>query len=282
MRFSNLEQRRPAPVPPGATVSARVTPLPQDDRTATRDDTLAVEAPLEVRLGDKPLTVLMRTPGHDEELVTGFLFNEGIIADADELISIERPTDLSSSERGNVVVVRLMTARRLPSERLFFSTSSCGVCGKRSLASVELHGAPVRSGLMVSRRVLAALPDRLRAAQPVFARTGGAHASALFTPAGDLVAAREDVGRHNALDKLVGWALAEGRVPLGDGLLLVSGRLSYELVQKSVAAGIPLIAAVGAPSSLAVALAEQFGITLIGFLRPESMNCYAHAFRVTE
>ncbi|QJX00591.1 formate dehydrogenase accessory sulfurtransferase FdhD [Frigoriglobus tundricola] len=282
MRFNNPEQRRPAPVPPGATVSARVTPLPLDDRVVTRDDTLAVEAPLELRLGGKPLTVLMRTPGHDEELVTGFLFNEGIIADADELISLEHPSDARDAEHGNVLDVRLMTARRLPSERLFLSNSSCGICGKQSLASVELHGVPVRSDLVVPRRVLAALPDRLRGAQPVFAETGGVHASALFTPAGVLVAVREDVGRHNALDKVVGWALTEGRVPLGDCLLLVSGRVSYELVQKAIAAGIPLIAAVGAPSSLAVALAERFGITLVGFLRPGSMNCYAHPSRVTE
>ena len=282
MRLSNLEQRPPAPVPPGATVSTHVTLLPRADRTVLQDDVLAVEAPLEVRLGEKPLTVLMRTPGHDDELVTGFLFNEGIIADADELISFERPPDLSAAERGNVLNVRLMTARRLPSERLFFSNSSCGICGKQSLASVELHGAPVLSDLVVSRRILVGLPDRLRAAQPVFTETGGVHASALFAPTGELVAVREDVGRHNALDKVVGWALTEGRVPLGDCLLLVSGRVSYELVQKAIAAGIPLIAAVGAPSSLAVALAERFGITLIGFLRPESMNCYAHPARVTE
>ncbi len=263
-----------------ATAPARVVALPVTGCGAVTDDVLAVEAPLEVRLGGKPLTVLMRTPGHDEELVTGFLFSEGAIADADELIAVERPTDLSDAERGNVVNVSLMTARRFPGERLFFSNSGCGICGKQSLASVEVCGEPVRSELTVSRAVLAALPERLRAAQPVFARTGGTHASGLFTPAGELVAAREDVGRHNALDKLVGWALTEGRVPLSDHLLLVSGRLSYELVQKAVAAGIPLVAAVGAPSSLAVELAERFGVTLVGFLRPTAMNVYAHAARV--
>ena len=246
-----------------------------------RHDLLAVEAPLEVRLGGKPLTILMRTPGHDEELVAGFLFGEGVIADADELLSVERPADLPDAERGNVLNVSLMTARQLPGERLFFSNSSCGICGKQSLASIEVTGAPVRSTLTVSRAVLTALPERLRVAQPVFARTGGTHASGLFTPTGELVAVREDVGRHNALDKLVGWALTEGRVPLSDHLLLVSGRLSYELVQKAVAAGIPLVAAVGAPSSLAVDLAERFSVTLVGFLREDSMNVYTHAARVT-
>jgi FdhD protein len=266
----------------GALAPARVLALPLVGRAEAHDDAVAVEAPLEVRVGGKPITVLMRTPGHDEELVTGFLFNEGVITDADEVLATERPVDLSEAERGNVVNVSLLTARRAPAgDRLFFSNSSCGICGKQSLASIEVQGAPVRSDLAVTRRVLAALPERLRAAQPLFARTGGVHASGLFTPAGELVAVREDVGRHNALDKLVGWALAEGRVPLADYLLLVSGRLSYELVQKAVAAGIPLVAAVGAPSSLAVEVAERFGITLVGFLRESGMNVYAHASRVT-
>jgi FdhD protein len=260
---------------------ARVVALPLAGEAATHEDAIAVEAPLEVRLGGKPLTVLMRTPGHDEELIAGFLFGEGVISDADELLTVERPPDLTAAERGNVVNVSLLTSRRTPAgDRLFFSNSSCGICGKQSLASIEVRGEPVRSELAVSRCVLAALPEQLKAAQPVFARTGGVHASALFTPAGELVAVREDVGRHNALDKLVGWALTEGRIPLSDRVLLVSGRLSYELVQKAIAAGIPLVAAVGAPSSLAVELAERFGITLIGFLRTTGMNVYAHPARV--
>jgi FdhD protein len=262
-------------------VPVRVVALPLDREGTAHDDALAVEAPLEVRLGGKPFTVFMRTPGHDEELVTGFLFGEGVIADADDLIAFERPADAPDTERDNVVHVSLFTSRRAPSsERFFFSNSSCGICGKQSLASIEVHSAPVRSELTVSRRMLAVLPERLRAAQPLFARTGGVHASGLFTPAGDLVEVREDVGRHNALDKLVGWALANGHVPLANHLLVVSGRLSYELVQKSIAAGIPLVAAVGAPSSLAVELAERFGITLIGFLRASGMNVYTHAYRV--
>lgn len=241
----------------------------------SHEDALAVEAPLEVRIGGRPVTVLMRTPGHDEELVAGLLFTEGVIADADDILSLE-----PDPERANVLEVRLLTSRR-PGERRFFSNSSCGVCGKSSLESVELHGPPVKSDLRASRHVLCDLPDRLRAAQPLFARTGGAHASGLFTPGGELVAVREDVGRHNALDKLVGWALDRGRVPLSDHLLLVSGRVSYELVQKAVAAGIPLVAAIGAPSSLAVELAERFGVTLVGFLRAGGMNAYARPERLS-
>lgn len=264
----------------GATGYFRVTTLPTEGEAYTEGDVIAVEAPLEVRIGGKPITVLMRTPDFDTELVTGFLFNEGIIADADDILSLERPANLSDGDRGNVIEVRLTEGRHPPGERLFFSNSSCGICGKQSLASIEVHGEPVQSELTVSRQVLSTLPERLKSAQPVFRRTGGVHASALFTPAGELVAVREDVGRHNALDKLVGWALNEGHVPLTDYLLLVSGRLSYELVQKAVAAGIPLIAAVGAPSSAAVELAERFGTTLVGFLREASMNIYTGGTRI--
>jgi FdhD protein len=260
--------------------SARVVALPIVGAPAESVDAIAIEAPLEVRIGGKPLTVLMRTPGHDEELVTGFLFGEGVIADADDILAIERAANVSAAERGDVLEVRLSEARRPPDERLFFSNSSCGICGKQSLESVEVRGEPVRSALVVSRRVLTALPDRLKAAQPVFARTGGVHASGLFTSTGELIAVREDVGRHNALDKLVGWALAEGRVPLTESALMVSGRLSYELVQKAITARIPLVAAVGAPSSAAVELAERFGITLVGFLRESGMNVYAHLPRI--
>lgn len=266
-----------------ATAPASVFTLTTYGTDSPRHDTVAVEAPLELRIGGKPVTVLMRTPGHDEELVTGFLFGEGVIADADDIISLEHPPGVSEAERGNVLDVRLMVSRRaFEVERPFFSNSSCGICGKKSLASVEVHGTVADSPLRVSRAVLSALPDRLRAAQAVFAATGGVHASGLFTPEGELVAVREDVGRHNALDKLVGWALGEGRVPLSDRVLLVSGRVSYELVQKAVAAGIPVLAAVGAPSSLAVELAERFGITLIGFLRPSGMNVYAHRHRIAD
>jgi FdhD protein len=267
--------------PAKATTHARVISFPLVGAKATHDDAIAVEAPLEVRLGGKPLTVLMRTPGHDVELVAGFLFGEGIISDADELLAVEHAPDVSDAECGDVVNVSLRTARRTPNDRPFFSNSSCGICGKQSLAAIEVRAQPVQSELAVSRRVLTELSERLKSAQPVFARTGGVHASGLFTPAGELIAVREDVGRHNALDKLIGWALTEGRVPLSDHLLLVSGRVSYELVQKAIAAGIPLVAAVGAPSSLALQLAERFHVTLVGFLRATGMNVYAHAARVT-
>jgi FdhD protein len=254
---------------------ARVVSLRAGGDDFPRDDALAVEAPLEVRIGGRPVAVLMRTPGHDEELVTGLLFSEGVIADAADILSLEPDPD-----RPNALAVRLLTSRR-PGERHFLSNSGCGVCGKPSLESVEFHGRPVESELTASRRVLCGLPGRLRAAQPLFARTGGSHASGLFTAAGELLAAREDVGRHNALDKLVGWALCAGRVPLSECLLLVSGRLSYELVQKAVAAGVPLVAAVGAPSSLAVELAGRFGVTLVGFLRAGGLNAYAHPGRLS-
>lgn len=262
--------------------SARVVALPLRGAATATADAIAVEAPLEVRVGSKPFTVLMRTPGNDEELVAGFLFSEGVIADADDILSIEYATNVSAADRRNVLEVRLAAGRSPPAERLFFSNSSCGICGKQSLASVEVRGAAVQSDLAVSRRVLCALPERLRAAQPVFAQTGSVHASSLFTSAGELIAVREDVGRHNALDKLVGWALTEGRVPLSNFVLLVSGRLSYELIQKAVAAGIPVVAAVGAPSSAAIELAERFGITLVGFLRESGMNVYARAERLLE
>lgn len=261
-------------------VPIRVFSLPHDQRNASHEDTLAVEAPLEVRIGGKAIAVLMRTPGHDEELVTGFLFGEGVIADADDILGIEPPASLSETEKNHVLDVRLSAARRPPLERYFFSNSGCGICGKQSLASVEVHGPIVTSQISVACETLSALPERLRNKQTLFSLTGGVHASGLFTPAGELLEVREDVGRHNALDKLVGWALTEGRVPLSDSLLLVSGRLSYELVQKAVAAGIPLVAAVGAPSSLAVELAEQFNITLIGFLRAGGMNLYSCPSRV--
>jgi FdhD protein len=245
---------------------------------AARADAVAVEAPLELRVSGRALTVLMRTPGDDAELVTGFLFGEGAITDADDILGI----DLSESPRGTVCDVRLAPTARTPGARAFVTSASCGACGKPSLDALDVTGAVNRSALAVPRGVLTALPDKLRTAQLLFARTGGVHASGLFTAAGELVAAREDVGRHNALDKLVGWALVEGRVPLADHILLVSGRVSFELVQKAIVAGLPLLAAVGAPSSLAVELAERFGVTLAGFVRAGALNLYAHAARVVE
>jgi len=245
-----------------------------------REDWVATEAPLEVRIGGKPATVLMRTPGHDEELVRGFLFSEGVIASPDDILSIGAPR-LAADESGSVIEVELASSKKARTvDRLFYSNSSCGVCGKKTIASLEVRGRIAPDGPRVRRSILGTLPDRLRSAQPAFAQTGGVHASALFTPDGELIAVREDVGRHNALDKLIGWALAARESRLPESVLLVSGRVSYELVQKAVAASIPFIAAVGAPSSLAVELAERFRLTLVGFLRASSMNVYAHPERI--
>ncbi len=246
-----------------------------------RTDSVAIEAPLEIRFGGRPATVLMRTPGHDEELVRGFLYTEGIISRADDIISLHRPDDLPDRLAGNVIEVQLAAMRRRPSlDRSFLSSASCGVCGKRSIDSIEIKATRVESGVTVRRDLLTSLPPRLREAQPTFSLTGGVHASGLFTPEGKLVAVREDVGRHNALDKLIGWALSANLLPLNDHLLLLSGRVSYELVQKAVMASIPIVAAVGAPSSLAVDMAEQFGLTLVGFLHSTGMNVYTNSFRV--
>jgi FdhD protein len=248
---------------------------------ATVDDEVAVEAPLELRVGGKALTVIMRTPGSDEELARGFLFCEGIIDTARDLVAVTRPERLTGDELGNVLDLTLRPGvAPARGERLFYASSSCGVCGKNAISALTVRAPVVSSSLIIDRARLAALPERLRAAQPTFARTGGVHASGLFATDGTLTAVREDVGRHNALDKLVGWALAHDRLPLADSLVLVSGRVSYELVQKAIAAGLPLVAAVGAPSSLAIDLAEQFGVTLVGFLRGDAMNVYTHPERV--
>lgn len=268
-------------LPDNATVATRVRTLLVGTPDAERLDSVAAEAPLEIRIGGKPATVLMRTPGHDEELVHGFLFSEGLIGNTQDLVALSRPPDLPAAQRGNVIAVQLAAPERTPViDRLFYSSSSCGVCGKKSIASLQVHGRVSDSRMRVSRPMLASLPERLKSAQPMFAMTGGVHASGLFTADGELLVVREDVGRHNALDKLIGWALAAGKVPLDDHILVVSGRVSYEIVQKAVCASLPLIAAVGAPSSLAVELAQRFNLTLVGFLRPGAMNVYAGDERV--
>lgn len=216
----------------------------------------------------------MRTPGHDEELALGFLHGEGLIDGPREA----GPThDLAA----NTVEVEGPLLRD-PGERRFYTTSSCGVCGKGALEQVAVDAPPLRSdGPRIDRRLLATLPDRLREAQPGFDRTGGLHATGLFTPSGELVASREDVGRHNAMDKVVGWALREGLVPLGDHVLCVSGRLSFELVQKAAVAGAPILVGVGAPTSLAVSLARDRNLTLGGFARNGRVNVYSGAERVS-
>jgi FdhD protein len=234
------------------------------------EDEVAVEEPLEIRAGGRALAVTMRTPGHDEELALGFLYGEGLI---DGARAAGPPADLA----GNTVEVEGPLLRE-PSARSFFTSSSCGVCGKGALEEVAVHSAPLPDGPVIGRDLLAQLPDRLR--QPEFARTGGLHATGLFSPQGELECVREDVGRHNAMDKVVGWALRAGTVPLHPRVLCVSGRLSFELVQKAAVAGAPVLVGVGAPTSLAVRLAEDRRLTLCGFARDGRVNVYTYSGRV--
>ncbi|MGK5543949.1 formate dehydrogenase accessory sulfurtransferase FdhD [Streptomyces sp. URMC 127] len=261
----------------------------RDGAVGARPDTLVTEEPMEIRLNGKPLAVTMRTPGDDFALAAGFLVSEGVLGAADEVASIvycAGATD-DGGNTYNVVDVRLAPGVPVPDitlERNVYTTSSCGLCGKASLDAVrttarhDLSDGP--APMRLAPELLAGLPDRLREAQRVFDRTGGLHAAALFTADGELLDVREDVGRHNAVDKLVGRALQQGMLPLAGTVLLVSGRASFELVQKAVMAGIPALAAVSAPSSLAVDLAAETGMTLVGFLRGASMNVYAGEHRI--
>jgi FdhD protein len=232
-------------------------------------DEVAVEEPLEVRVAGEAVAVTMRTPGHDDELAIGFLHGEGLVAG---LVDAGPPADLAA----NVVEVR--GAVSPPPARRFYTTSSCGVCGKGALDEVRVHAAPLPEGPRVARALLAALPARLR--QPGFDRTGGMHATGLFDASGALLCVREDVGRHNAMDKVIGRAVLDGAVPLHDRLLCVSGRLSFELVQKAAVAGAPVLVGVGAPSSLAVSLAADRGLTLGGFARRGDLNVYTGVERL--
>jgi FdhD protein len=234
------------------------------------EDEVAVEEPLEIRVDGAALAVTMRTPGHDEELALGFLFGEGLI---DGARAAGPPADLA----GNTVEIAGPLLRDVAA-RSFYTSSSCGVCGKGALEEVAVTSSPAAPGPPLGRALLAHLPERLR--QPTFARTGGLHATGLFTPAGELLCVREDVGRHNAMDKVVGWGLRSGLVPLHPHVLCVSGRLSFELVQKAAVAGAPVLVGVGAPTSLAVRLAEDRGITLAGFARGGRVNVYTGPERV--
>ncbi|HEV7167314.1 MAG TPA: formate dehydrogenase accessory sulfurtransferase FdhD [Micrococcaceae bacterium] len=256
-----------------------------------REDVLAAEEPLEIRLGHEAFSVTMRTPGDDFDLVAGFLVSEGVIWEQDQLISLRfcAGEDEEGRQTFNVVEAQLRPDVALPDadlKRHVYTTSSCGICGTASIDAVRksshfrLHPPAAAGGLQIRADVLAALPERLRAGQKVFERTGGVHAAGLFTAQGELLCLREDVGRHNAVDKVVGWAVREGRLPLANAVLQVSGRASFELVQKAALAGIPLLAAVSAPSSLAVELAQTAGVTLVGFSRGASMNAYAHPERI--
>ncbi len=254
----------------------------QDGKATRVEDCLAVEEPLEMRAGKRSLGVTLRTPGNDEELVAGFLFTERVISRREHLAAVRLPGD-KDRER-NVARVTLGPKVRLPAgsaARRFSAGSACGVCGKATIAQLRQRGLRrPESATRFDPEILCRLPEKLRAAQPVFGRTGGLHAAALFTAAGELLVLREDIGRHNAVDKVIGWSFLNGRLPLGGHVLLVSGRGGFEIVQKSITAGIPLLASVSAPSSLAVQLARELGQTLVGFLRGRRFVIYAGEERI--
>jgi|SRR5271165_6337845 len=254
-----------------------------NDGTATRvEDYLAAEEPLEMRAGRRLLGVTLRTPGNDEELVAGFLFTEGIITQREQLVSVRLPAD--KDQERNVARVTLHPKLRLPAggaARRFSAGSACGVCGKASIDQLRRRGLRrPDASTRFDPEILCQLPEKLRAAQQVFGRTGGLHAAALFNAQGEMLALREDIGRHNAVDKVIGWAFLNGRVPLDGHILLVSGRGGFEIVQKSIAAGVPLLASVSAPSSLAVQLARELGLTLVGFLRGRRFVIYSEEARI--
>jgi len=268
-----------------AVTSMRVCVV-DGDRAVERPDKVVTEEPMEIRLhgpGQQPeaFAVTMRTPGHDFELAVGFCVTEGLLHDFADLDTVAYCLAGEGEQEYNVVTVKLRrVVDRAGPARPMVVNSSCGLCGKTSLDEIAQRCSPVGTGLSVARAVIAELPDRLRAAQVVFDATGGLHAAARFTADGELVAVREDVGRHNALDKLIGHAFLEQQLPLAHDVLMVSGRVSFEIVQKAAMAGIPMICAVSAPSSLAVEAAQRFGQTLVGFVRGDTANVYTHPERV--
>lgn len=273
---------------PKNVTKARVVAF-DDGSASIRNDRVVTEEPMEIRLSsggqNQTVAVTMRTPGNDFELAAGFLFSEGVLADpaAVSTISYCRDDDLPAEQLYNIVIVEIRTPApdlsRL--ERHFQISSSCGVCGKANIEAIEMLGCkPVAEGPVLAPATILSLPDRLRFAQGLFDTTGGLHAAALFGPGGDLIEAREDVGRHNAVDKLMGRIFLDGRMPLGDHILMVSGRSSFEIVQKAVMAGMPVVCSVSAPSSLAIDVAERFGVTLVGFLRGSRFNVYTGGDRI--
>lgn len=249
-----------------------------------RDDYVVTEEPLEVRVRGKSVAVTMRTPGRDEELAAGFLLTEGIIHKREDVVEIAYCQQGEAANHENTLNVFLSPQVEVDFEQLtrhVFASSSCGLCGKASIESVHQHFAPVASELVVAPEIIVQLPERLRRAQETFSKTGGLHAAAIFDSQGNLIVLREDVGRHNAVDKVIGHCFLRGVLPLDQHLLLVSGRASFEIMQKALAAGIPIVCAVSAPSSLAVEFANESGQTLIGFLRGETMNIYTHGKRIS-
>jgi FdhD protein len=255
-----------------------------DGRIRARQDYLVGEEPLEIRLGEHPLSVTMRTPGDDLDLAAGFLFTEGVIERREQIVSIEHAAECRPTERGNVVQVRLSDDVALDldkTKRNFFAGSSCGICGKASIDAVRARGVRAANpNFRVMPEVICGLPGALRAKQQIFGRTGGLHAAGAFTANGKLIVEREDIGRHNAVDKIVGWALREGRLPLSECILMVSGRGGFEIVQKAAMAAMPVAASVSACSSLAVQFAREMGMTLIGFLRDRRFVVYSGSERL--
>lgn len=261
----------------------------ENGKSQVRLDSLTVEEPLEIRLNNlnKTLAITMRTPGADFDLVAGFLYNEGIIKARSDINKMSYCLDpkIDGKQRENIVNVQLNSSEINPNlaslERHFFTTSACGVCGKASIESLQLRGHQKNlNKLQITPNIISSLPDKLRSAQGIFSRTGGLHAAALFRPDGELIKLREDVGRHNALDKLIGSALLADELPLDQHIIMVSGRSSFEILQKCLVSGVSIICAVSAPSSLAVSIAAEFNLTLIGFLRGEKFNIYAGFDRV--
>jgi FdhD protein len=277
---------RPDPAPPTRHIVTRNVVAVRGEALEVRSDRVVGEAPLEIRAAGPrqdpvAVAVTMRTPGNEAELAIGFLRTEGLI-EGTEVVGTETGDPTTNSQPDDTIVVRL--ARPFDdsavAERHFIATASCGICGKASIDEVVLRCDPIPDGPVVTRSVIIALPDALRAAQRAFEETGGLHAAALFTPSGELVAIREDVGRHNALDKLVGSQVMTDALPLHDRIVMVSGRVSFEIVQKAAVAGVPILCAVSAPSDLAVETAERLGVTLVGFLRGDGFNVYTHDRRI--
>ena len=281
-----LTDDEPGPARPGASTRVRVLEV-DDGKRRRRPDRLATEEPMEIRVEEpgaeqRSIAVTMRTPGSDFELAVGFLFTEGLVDGLNDVSSVRYCAVPKTEQHYNVVTVAVSRALDPDlGQRAFYATSSCGICGKASLDAVEVTCALVAEGPVVDPAVLTGLPDALRSAQQVFDRTGGLHAAALFDSSGALVLSREDVGRHNAVDKVIGAELLAGNVPLSDRILMVSGRASFEIVQKAARGGIPVLCAVSAPSSLAVDGARRFGMTLVGFLRGSRFNVYTGSERIT-
>jgi FdhD protein len=258
-----------------------------DGKSRRKEDYLAAEEPLEIRVGEVPLSVTMRTPGHDIELAAGFLLTEGVVVHRAQIRALEElETGAADENRGNVVVASLASDADYDSEKMrrnFFAASSCGICGKASINAIRARSLSAPNpDFRLDPEILVRLPETLRQSQAVFGRTGGLHAAALFDAAGKLLVLREDIGRHNAVDKVIGWALLDNRIPLANTVLLVSGRGGFEIVQKAIVAGVPVVASVSAPSGLAVRLAREMGQTLIGFLRGRRFVVYAGDSRLSK